>query len=150
MQCHNWTVCSGSSKRNWSLSWGIVQFASEYHLVLTVNNLSEGKEDVQQVRAAVDRIGMQSNKYKRTSILWLTQESRRSKWLQESKLLSSNWWKCHTSGWFKERFTYYWDEVIEHHWGHSSILWPRCTCCYMLCCSCVLYRNIRIAACASP
>ena len=43
---------------------GLVQFASESRLILAVNNMSESEEDVQKVRAAVERIGKQGDKYK--------------------------------------------------------------------------------------
>ena len=50
---------------------GMVQFASESRLILAVNNMSEGEEDVQQVRAAVERIGSQGDKYRvKTPFSW--------------------------------------------------------------------------------
>ena len=51
---------------------GMIQFASESRLILAINNLSEGEEDVQQIRAAVERIGRQGDKYRvRTPFSWL-------------------------------------------------------------------------------
>ena len=51
---------------------GMIQFASESRLILAVNNLSEGEEDVQQIRAAVERIGKQGENYRvRTPFSWL-------------------------------------------------------------------------------
>ena len=51
---------------------GMIQFASESRLILAVNNLSEGEEDVQQIRAAVERIGKQGDNYRvRTPFSWL-------------------------------------------------------------------------------
>ena len=51
---------------------GMIQFASESRLILAVNNLSEGEEDVQQIRAAVERIGRQGENYRvRTPFSWL-------------------------------------------------------------------------------
>ena len=51
---------------------GMIQFASESRLILAVNNLSEGEEDMQQIRAAVERIGRQGDKYRvRTPFSWL-------------------------------------------------------------------------------
>ena len=51
---------------------GMIQFASESRLILAVNNLSRGEEDVQQIRAAVERIGKQGDNYRvRTPFSWL-------------------------------------------------------------------------------
>ena len=51
---------------------GMVRFASESRMVLAVNNLSEGEEDVQQIRAAVERIGRQTDDYRVTTpFSWL-------------------------------------------------------------------------------
>ena len=51
---------------------GMIQFASESHLILAVNNLSEGEEDVQQIKAAVERIGKQRENYRvKTPFSWL-------------------------------------------------------------------------------
>ena len=51
---------------------GMVQFASESRMILAVNNLSEGNEDVQQIRAAVERIGRQNDDYRVTTpFSWL-------------------------------------------------------------------------------
>ena len=51
---------------------GMIQFASESRLILAVNNLSEGEEDVQQIRAAVERMGRQGDNYRvRTPFSWL-------------------------------------------------------------------------------
>jgi len=59
-------------KRTDAYREGMVQFASESHLILAVNNMSEGEEDVQKVRAAVERIGKQGDKYRlNTPVSWL-------------------------------------------------------------------------------
>ena len=51
---------------------GMVQFGSESQMIIAVNNLSEGEEDVQQIRAAVERIGRQTNDYQVTTpFSWL-------------------------------------------------------------------------------
>ena len=51
---------------------GMVQFGSESQLIIAVNNLSEGEEDVQQIRAAVERIGMRGDDYRvKTPFSWL-------------------------------------------------------------------------------
>ena len=51
---------------------GMIQFASESRLILAVNNLSKGEEDVQQIRTAVERIGNQGDKYRvKTPFSWL-------------------------------------------------------------------------------
>jgi len=42
---------------------GMVQFACESHLILAVDSISEVKEDVQQVRAAVEHIGRRGDNY---------------------------------------------------------------------------------------
>ena len=61
----------GVVKRTEAYREGMVQFASESHLILAVNNLSKGDEDVQQVRAAVERIGSQGDKYRvKTPFSW--------------------------------------------------------------------------------
>ena len=58
-------------KRTQAYHEGMVQFASESRLILAVNNVSEGDEDVQQVRAAVERIGSQGDKYRvKTPFSW--------------------------------------------------------------------------------
>ena len=50
----------------------MVQFASESRMILAVNNLSDSKEDVQQIRVAVERIGRQNNDYRVTTpFSWL-------------------------------------------------------------------------------
>ena len=58
-------------KRTEAYQEGMVQFASESCLILAVNNLSEGDEDVQQIRTAVERIGRQGNYEVNTSVSWL-------------------------------------------------------------------------------
>ena len=59
-------------KRTEAYREGMVQFASESRLILAVNNLSEGDEDVQQVRAAVERIGKHGDNYRvNTPVSWL-------------------------------------------------------------------------------
>ena len=51
---------------------GMVQFASESQMIIAVNNLSEGEEDVQQIRTAVERIGKRGDDYRvRTPFSWL-------------------------------------------------------------------------------
>ena len=51
---------------------GMVQFGSESQMVIAVNNLAEGEEDVQQIRAAVDRIGKRGDDYRvKTPFSWL-------------------------------------------------------------------------------
>ena len=61
----------GVVKRTEAYRDGMVQFASESHLILSVNNLSEDDKDVQQVRAAVERIGSQGDKYRvKTPFSW--------------------------------------------------------------------------------
>ena len=51
---------------------GMVQFASESQMIIAVNNLSEGEEDVQQIRAAVERIGKRGDDYRvQTPFSWL-------------------------------------------------------------------------------
>jgi len=58
-------------KRTEAYREGIVQFASESHLILPVNNLSESEEDVQQIRAAVECIGKQGDNYRvKTPFSW--------------------------------------------------------------------------------
>jgi len=58
-------------KRTEAYREGMVQFASESRLILAVDNMSEGEEDVQQVRAAVERIGKQGDKYSvKTPVSW--------------------------------------------------------------------------------
>ena len=59
-------------KRTEAYREGMVQFASESRLILAVNNLSEGDEDVQQIRAAVERIGKHGDNYRvNTPVSWL-------------------------------------------------------------------------------
>ena len=51
---------------------GMVQFGSESHMIIAVNNLSEGEEDVQQIRGAVERIGKRGDDYRvKTPFSWL-------------------------------------------------------------------------------
>ena len=51
---------------------GMVQFGSESQMIFAVNNLSESEEDVQQIRAAVERIGKRGDDYRvRTPFSWL-------------------------------------------------------------------------------
>ena len=51
---------------------GMVRFASESRMILAVNNLSKGKEDVEQVQAVVERIGRQKDDYRvKTPFSWL-------------------------------------------------------------------------------
>lgn len=51
---------------------GMVQFASETRLILPVNNLSECEMDVQQIRAAVERIGRREDNCRvETPVSWL-------------------------------------------------------------------------------
>ena len=51
---------------------GMVQFGSESQMIISVNNLSEGEEDVQQIRAAVERIGKRGDDYRvKTPFSWL-------------------------------------------------------------------------------
>ena len=65
------STLQGVVKRTEAYREGMVQFASKSHLILAVNNLSEGDEDVQQVRAAVERIGSQGDKYRvKTPFSW--------------------------------------------------------------------------------
>ena len=65
------STLQGIVRRTEAFREGMVQFASESHLILAVNNLSEGDEDVQQVRAAVERIGSQGDKYRvKTPFSW--------------------------------------------------------------------------------
>ena len=65
------STLQGVVKRTEAYRDGMVQFASESHLILAVNNLSEDDEDVQQVRAAVERIGAQGDKYRvKTPFSW--------------------------------------------------------------------------------
>ena len=65
------STLQGVVKRTEAYRDGMVQFASESHLILAVNNLSENDEDVQQVRAAVERIGSQGDKYRvKTPFSW--------------------------------------------------------------------------------
>ena len=50
----------------------MVQFGSKSQMIIAVNNLSEGEEDVQQIRAAVERIGNRGDDYRvRTPFSWL-------------------------------------------------------------------------------
>ena len=65
------STLQGVVKRTETYREGMVQFASKSQLILSVNNLSEGDEDVQQVRAAVERIGSQGDKYRvKTPFSW--------------------------------------------------------------------------------
>ena len=65
------STLQGVVKRTEAYHEGMVQFASESHLILAVNNLSKGDEDVQQVRAAVEHIGSQGDKYRvKTPFSW--------------------------------------------------------------------------------
>ena len=65
------STLQGVIKRTEAYREGMVQFALESRLILSVNNLSEGDEDVQQVRAAVERIGSQGDKYRvKTPFSW--------------------------------------------------------------------------------
>ena len=65
------STLQGVVKRTEAYREGMVQFASKSHLILAVNNLSKGDEDVQQVRAAVERIGSQGDKYRvKTPFSW--------------------------------------------------------------------------------
>ena len=65
------STLQGVVKRTEAFREGMVQFASESRLILAVNNMSEGEEDVQQVRAAVERIGSQGDKYRvKTPFSW--------------------------------------------------------------------------------
>jgi len=58
-------------KRTDAYHEGMVQFASKSRLILAVNNMSKGEEDVQKVRAAVERIGKQGDKYSvKTPVSW--------------------------------------------------------------------------------
>ena len=51
---------------------GMVQFGSECQMIIAVNNLSQGQEDVQQIRAAVERIGKRGDDYRvKTPFSWL-------------------------------------------------------------------------------
>ena len=51
---------------------GMVQFGSESQMIIAVNNLSEGEEDMQQIRAAVERIGKRRDDYRvQTPFSWL-------------------------------------------------------------------------------
>ena len=51
---------------------GMVQFVSESQMIIAVNNLSESEEDVQQIRAAVERIGKRGDDYRvKTPFSWL-------------------------------------------------------------------------------
>ena len=51
---------------------GMVRFASESRMILAVNNLSKGREDVEQIRAVVERIGRQNDDYRvKTPFSWL-------------------------------------------------------------------------------
>ena len=51
---------------------GMVQFGSESHMIIAVNNLSEGEENVQQIRGAVERIGKRGDDYRvKTPFSWL-------------------------------------------------------------------------------
>ena len=51
---------------------GMVQFGSESQMIIAVNNKSEDEEDVQQIRAAVERIGKRGDDYRvKTPFSWL-------------------------------------------------------------------------------
>ena len=65
------STLQGVVKRTEAYREGMVQFASESHLILAVNNMSEDDDDVKQVRAAVERIGSQGDKYRvKTPFSW--------------------------------------------------------------------------------
>ena len=52
--------------------YGMVQFGSESQMIIAVNNLSEDEEDVQQIQAAVERIGKRGDDYRvKTPFSWL-------------------------------------------------------------------------------
>ena len=72
---------------------GMIQFASESRLILAVNNLSEGEEDVQQIRAAVERMGRQGDNYRvRTPFSWLAF----SNIMQQMKSPVLNYERCYS------------------------------------------------------
>ena len=72
---------------------GMIQFASESHLILAVNNLSEKEEDVQQIRAAVERMGRQGDNYRvRTPFSWLAF----SNIMQQMKSPILNYERCYS------------------------------------------------------